>query len=78
MYMNRYRTFEVQDKGDKVHGEISIRLDEEDKAIFQKLRNIGFNINRRRNKLIWWDDDYIEIINKKSEQTIGYMEICYA
>jgi len=75
--MKKYRTFEVQDKGDKVHGIVEVRLDDEDKTIFQKLRSIGFNINRRRNKLIWWDDDYIEIINKKSEQTIGYMEICY-
>lgn len=76
--MSKYRTFEVNDKGDKVHGEICIRLDDEDKTIFQKLRSIGFNINRQRNKLIWWDDDYVEIINKKSELTIGYMERSYA
>ena len=75
--MKKYRTFEVNDKGDKVHGEISIRLDEEEKNIFRKLRNIGFNINRRRNKLIWWDDDYIEIINKRTEHSVGYMELCY-
>ena len=75
--MKKYRTFEVGEKGDHLKGQIQIRLDEEDKSIFKKLREIGFNINRHRNKLIWWDDDYVEIINKKTENTIGIMEICY-
>lgn len=77
--MKKYRTFEVvSDTSEKLKGEVNIRLDEEESSIFKKLRKIGFNINRRKNKMIWWDDDYIEIINKRTENTVGIMEIVYA
>jgi hypothetical protein len=77
--MKKYKTFEVVgDTSEKLKGEVNIRLDEEESSVFKKLRKIGFNINRRRNKLIWWDDEYIEIINKKTENTIGIMEIAYS
>ena len=31
----------------------------------------------KKNKLLWWDDDFVEIINKKTDKSIGFMEICY-
>lgn len=76
--MKKFRTFEVSEDAVNKMGYLNIRMDEEESSVFKKLKSIGFNINKRKNKLIWWDDDYIEIINKKSEQTIGYMEICYS
>ena len=72
--MKRYRTFDLEDKP---RGIIEFRLDDEDKKIFKKLRDIGFKINRHTSKLIWWNDDYVEIVNKKNEHTIGYLEMCY-
>lgn len=75
--MKKFRTFEVSD--DTVHkmGYLNIRLDEEETSVFKKLKNIGFNINKRKNKLIWWDDDYAEVINKRTEKTVGMLEIVY-
>ena len=75
--MKKYRTFEIVNDLDKLHGIIQFRLDDEDKTIFKKLREVGFDINRRKNALIWWNDDYVEIINKKTETSIGYLELCY-
>ena len=75
--MKEYRIFEVSDMAEKLKGNIKCRLDDDDKTIFKSIRQLGFNINRRRNKLIWWDDDYAEIINKKSDLTIGVMELAY-
>lgn len=76
--MKKYKTFEVVgDTSEKLKGEVNIRLDEEESSVFKKLRKIGFNINRRKNKMIWWDDDYIEIINKRTENTVGIMELSF-
>lgn len=75
--MKSYRIFEVNDIEASLKGQISCRLDEDDKSIFMKLRSIGFKLNKRRNKIIWINDDYIEIINKRSDRTIGTMEVCY-
>ena len=76
--MKDYRVFEVTtDEYQKLKGKISLRLDDEDKTIFQKLRGIGLKINRRWNKIEWWDDDYVEIINKKTDKTVGILEMCY-
>ena len=51
--------------------------DEEETSVFKKLKSIGFNINKRRNKLVWWDDDYAEVINKRTEKTVGMLEVVY-
>ena len=75
--MKKYRTFEVQENGDKLHGIIELRADDEEKKVFQKLRAKGFKINRRVNKLVWWNYDFAEIINKKTELTVAYMDLCY-
>lgn len=76
--MKKYKTFEViGDTSEQLRGEVNIRLDEEESSVFKKLRKIGFNINRRKNKMIWWDDDYIEIINKRTENTVGIMELSF-
>lgn len=76
--MKKYRTFEVvNDFQDRLKGVVEFRLDDEDKTIFKKLREIGFNINGHKNKLIWWNDDYLEIVNKKTELSVGYLEMCF-
>ena len=76
--MKKYRTFEVvNDFQDILKGVVEFRLDDEDKTIFKKLREIGFNINGHKNKLIWWNDDYLEIVNKKTETSVGYLELCF-
>lgn len=75
--MKKFRTFEVTEEHERPKGIIQFRLDEDDSSIMKKLRNIGFNINKRKNKFIWWDDSYVEIINKKTERTVGILEMCY-
>lgn len=75
--MKKYRTFEVSEDIQHLKGTINMRLDEDDTSIFKKLRELGFNTNKRKNKIIWWDDDYVEIINKRTELTVGIMEMCY-
>lgn len=76
--MKNYRTFEVTENDDyKLKGKITFRLDDEDKLIFKRLREIGFNITRRTNKLVWWSDEYAEIINKRTERTVGFLELMY-
>ena len=75
--MKKYRTFEVIEDSPKVKGVLNIRIDEDESSVFKKLKSIGFDINKRRNKLIWWDDDYAEVINKRTENTIGILEIVY-
>lgn len=75
--MKKYRTFEVSNDTVNLKGIIKIRLDEDEKSIFKKLRNIGFKINRRTNKLEWADNDYVEIINKRTDRTVGMMEVIY-
>lgn len=75
--MKKYRTFEVSEDKQNIKGTINMRLDEDDTSIFKKLRELGFNTNKRKNKIVWWDDDYIEIINKRTETTVGIMEMCY-
>lgn len=75
--MKKYRTFEVQENGDKLHGIVELRQDDEDKTIFQKLKSIGFKFNRRSNKVVWWDYDFAEVINKKTELTVAYLDMCY-
>ena len=65
--MKNYRVFEIYDKGARLKGHITCRLDEQEKDTFKKLRQIGFEVNRRKHKLIWWDDDFAEIINKKTD-----------
>ena len=75
--MKAYRIYEVNDVEEKLKGQITCRLDEDDKSLFVKLKRIGVKLNRRRNKIVWVNDDLIEIINKKSDRTIGIMEHCY-
>ena len=75
--MKKYRTFEVQENGDKLHDIIFVKEEDDEKNIFQKLRKVGFDINRHRNKLIWWAEDYAEIINKKTDLTVAYLDMCY-
>lgn len=76
--MKDYRVFEVtKDDYQKLVGKVTLRLDDEDKTIFQKLRNIGFKINRRWNKIIWWDDIYVEIVNKRTDKLLAVLEMCY-
>ena len=75
--MKKFRTFEVSDETVHKMGYLNIRMDEEETSVFKKLKNIGFNINKRKNKLIWWDDDYAEVINKRTEKTVGMLEIVY-
>ena len=76
--MSDYRVFEVtNDDWQTLKGKITFRLDAEDKDIFAKLKKLGMKLNMRKNKLIWWDDDYVEIINKKTERTVGIMELSY-
>ncbi len=75
--MKKFRTFEVSDETVHKMGYLNIRLDEEETSVFKKLKEIGFNINKRKNKLIWWDDDYAEVINKRTEKTVGMLEIVY-
>lgn len=75
--MKKFRTFEVTKEHERPKGIIQFRLDEDDTSIMKKLRNNGFNINKRKNKFIWWDDSYVEIINKKTERTVGILEMCY-
>lgn len=75
--MKKFRTYEVSEEKLNKMGYIDIRMDEEDASVFKKLKNIGFNINKRRNKLIWWDDDYAEVINKRTENTVGILEVTY-
>ena len=58
-------------------GYIDIKMDEEESSVFKKMKSIGFNINKRKNKLIWWDDDFAEVINKRTEKTVGMLEIVY-
>lgn len=75
--MKKFRTFEVSDETVHKMGYLNIRMDEEETSVFKKLKNIGFNINKRKNKLIWWDDDYAEVINKRTDKTVGMLEIVY-
>ena len=75
--MKKFRTFEVSEEKMNKMGYIDIRMDEEESSVFKKMKNIGFNINKRKNKLIWWDDDFAEVINKKTEKTIGMLEVVY-
>lgn len=76
--MKDYRVFEVtSDDNYKVKGKISFRLDDEEKQIFPKLKELGIKLSMKKNKLLWWDDDFVEIINKKTDKSIGFMEICY-
>lgn len=75
--MKKFRTFEVSDDSVSQKGYLNIRMDEEDTSVFKKLKSIGFNINKRRNKLIWWDDDYAEVINKRTEKIVGMLEVVY-
>lgn len=75
--MKKYRTFEVSEDTQHLKGTINMRHDEDDTSIFKKLRELGFNTNKRKNKIVWWDDDYVEIINKRTELTVGIMEMCY-
>lgn len=75
--MKKFRTFEVSEDSANVKGVLNIKLDEEESSIFKKLKDIGFNINKRRNKLVWWDDDYAEVINKRTDKTVGMLEIVY-
>lgn len=75
--MKKFRTFEVSEDSANVKGILNIRLDEEESSIFKKLKDIGFKINKRSNKLIWWDDDYAEVINKRTEKTVGMLEVIY-
>lgn len=74
--MKKYRVFEVNDMSARIHGIVELRLDSTESDIFKMARKIGLNLNKRRNKVIWWDDDYAEIINKISEKTIGTLEVC--
>ena len=75
--MKKFRTFEVSEEKMNKMGYIDLRMDEEESSVFKKMKNIGFNINKRKNKLIWWDDDFAEVINKKTEKTIGMLEVVY-
>ena len=76
--MKKFRVFyDVSDTSQVLQGTVELRLDDEDKTIFRKLKELGLKYNRRLNKVIWWDDDYAEIINKKTERTLGILEVCY-
>lgn len=75
--MKTYRTFEISDEDMKLLGIVNCKLDEDDSSIFKKIKRLGLEVTKRRNKLVWWDDDYIEIINKKTDLTIGVMEVLY-
>lgn len=75
--MKKFRTFEVSEDTVNKMGYLNIRMDEEESSVFKKLKSIGFNINKRKNKLIWWDDDYAEVINKRTDKTVGMLEIVY-
>ena len=76
--MKNYRVFEIDNMRARLKGHISCRLDETEKVTFKKLREIGFNINRKMFKLVWWDDDYAEIVNKFTDKSIGMVEVIYA
>lgn len=75
--MKKFRTFEVSEDAVNKMGYLNIRMDEEESSVFKKLKSIGFNINKRKNKLIWWDDDYAEVINKRTDKTVGMLEVVY-
>ena len=75
--MKKFRTFEVSEDSANLKGVLNIKLNEEESSIFKKLKDIGFNINKRKNKLIWWDEDYAEVINKRTDKTVGMLEIVY-
>lgn len=75
--MKKFRTFEVSEDKMNRMGYIDIKMDEEESSVFKKMKSIGFNINKRKNKLIWWDDDFAEVINKRTEKTVGMLEIVY-
>ena len=75
--MNAYRTFEVNDVSAKLKGVIQVKDNEKENSIMAKLRKIGFKINKKKNKVVWWHEDYVEIINKRTEETVGFMELCY-
>lgn len=75
--MSNFRTFEVNDRACNMRGIISIRLDEEENSVFEKLRKMGFKLNKRINKLDWGDGDYVEVMNKITRRTVAVMERCY-
>lgn len=76
--MKTYRIFELDENENyKLKGQIRIRLDEDNRKIIKMLRSLGMHINNYRNKMLWWDDEYAEIIQKKSEKTVGVIEVVY-
>ena len=58
--MNAYRTFEVNDVSAKLKGVIQVKDNEKENSIMAKLRKIGFKINKKKNKVVWWHEDYVE------------------
>ena len=75
--MKTFRIFEVSEDSCHLKGKITFRLDEENTKILKRLRQAGLKVHGHRNKIIWWDDDYLEIIQKRSEKTVAFMEVVY-
>lgn len=75
--MKDYRVFDVSNESYELKGKIKLKIDDNEKIIMKKVKELGLKFNVYKNKVIWWDDDYIEIIQKKSDKTVGVLEVCY-